>query len=261
MPHSPDPDRFLGRFLPAEKASHIYALCARGSPAPAVLSWGLVMMVRWTRALALAAGVLLGLSCAVPATAQVIVENRGGSGPTVATYAQGQSVTLPSGVAGLNNFSFNFYDSANNNGFASGRLFLLNTSYLGTPATLSSLTPGYIADTTAAGNLWTFSLPGQGLSSGQIFFYMDAPSGVSLKVASSSNYGGGNQYVANSASMNYGNQSARDLDFTIANAAAPSPGPVPGAGLISWLIAALTAAGVYGWTRLQKRREAEPTLA
>src|SRR5262245_58145137 len=95
---------------------------------------------------------------ATDANASTISMQLGSSEFGVARYF-GQGVTTPAGGP-WNNISFYFDSQVGAGGttpFAIGDLFLLNQTYAGTPAALSSSTPGFLAMSTGiSGGTWVF---------------------------------------------------------------------------------------------------------
>lgn len=131
-------------------------------------------------------GVLVALAIAGRASAATIVEVTGGT--DTSTFYPGQSVTTP-GSGPYDNLTFNWFNSLNAPA-AYGTLFLLSQTYTGTPAALNTFTPGYMAQATAAGNLYTFASGVTLQSSTQYFFFANGQgdiSGYSTNV-----YSGGN---------------------------------------------------------------------
>ena len=183
----------------------------------------------WLSAAAVIALATFGV--AAIARADTIATNTvGGFGTNNAAF--GQSVTTPGGGP-WTNIAFNFYDITVNR-YAIGSLYLLDHQYLGTLANLSSETR--LAVATASGGVWTFN-PSVTLQSGsQYWFYMGSTSGGTSVLWSSSTYSGGNKYAA-SAAGSYGSEATNDMAFTLSGSQA-SPGPVAGAGLLSYLIVA-----------------------
>ena len=163
----------------------------------------------------------------------------------------GQSVTTASGGNWGGSLSFNFIDDSSNP-YASGNLYLLSQAYSGTPANLSAATPGYLGVAAASGGFWTFNSRVL-QSSTQYFFYMDSAATGFLAVQSPGAYGGGSFYGAFDTNNNYGPGSS-DLDFTLTGTDV-NPGPLPGAGLPSYLV--LAFGGAAG---LRKRLRAKASL-
>ena len=112
-------------------------------------------------------------------------------------------------------------------------MFLLNQSYSGAAASLSSSTTGYIATGTASGGTWTFDPSVLLQGNTQYFFYMQSASGSLLKLDTADPYPGGTGYLDNGAG--YGSTPTADMAFTLSGAQA-APARVPGAGLLSYLI-------------------------
>jgi len=151
--------------------------------------------------------VMLGVATAAPI---VIQQNTTGAEATVLTgFSDGQSATTPTGGP-WNDIGFNFARclepsgtsclSTANPPFALGGLYLLTQIYDGTPAGLSTATPGFLARTTTiAGGVWTFDPRVTLNSSTQYFFYMDtAFNGPEVLFSSANPYAGGQYFEANS---------------------------------------------------------------
>jgi hypothetical protein len=153
-------------------------------------------------------------------------------------FILGQSVTTPGGGP-WNNITFNFYNSSG--AFATGNMYLLNQEYLGTPSALSSSTSGYLATGTATGGTaWVFD-PSVTLQANiQYYFYMSSTNGTYIKI--STDYADGNAYNATDTSSSYMYSVGSDVNFQLSGD--PAPAPLPGAGLLSYLVVgcgALTA--------------------
>jgi hypothetical protein len=110
--------------------------------------------------------ILQGLVFAVAvgsASAQVtIVQVNNQIGTSVVSVYWGESFTTPAGGP-WNNITFNFYatpavgSTPASSPTAAGTAFLLTQEYLGTPAALSSATPGFLAQSVSnAGGVYTF---------------------------------------------------------------------------------------------------------
>ena len=210
------------------------------------------MQNRWMGALALGFALLVGFGGQV--SAQVITENR--SGASASSSAAGQSVSFAGGGPYFN-FTFNFYrsNSAGGAAFANGDLLLLSQAYAGTTTNLSSSTPGYLASSTASNNLWLFNLPSGLQASTQYFFYMKSDPGVGLGISSANTYANGDRYSATTGGASTYAVGASDMNFTLAEAAAPVAAPPVGGGPIAWSIAALGLGGFGVWSQLRRRRD------
>ena len=206
---------------------------------------------------ALALGLAFLTGAGGQAAAQVIAESRGGASSSTSGIPVGQSVQFVSGGPYCD-FTFNFYRLPGQGGaaFANGDLYLLSGAYTDTPAALSSSTPGYLASSTASGNLWTFHLASGLQSNTPYYFYMSSNPGSALALNSGNPYPDGTRSFAFNPSNAYSASPASDMDFTLAQAAAPVPGPVPGAGLLSWLTAALAVGGLKVVSTLRRRQPA-----
>jgi hypothetical protein len=190
-----------------------------------------------------------GLLCAfaAPSQAATITSYTAGTN-TASTLYIGQSITTPIGDS-WDNLSFNFFSdtSGGTTPSAAGTLFLLSSEYLGTPSDLSSLTTGFIAQSTSiVGNKYFFD-PGVTILGGtQYFFYTNA-----LVLVSGSNvdqYIGGNAYIAPGAGSNYA-PFAGDANFQLEGTVAASTVPEPASMLL--VGTGLLGAGVWRWR--QKR--------
>jgi hypothetical protein len=143
----------------------------------------------------------------------------------------GQSVTT-TGTGPWTSISFNFYD-ASNNAYAAGNLYLLTQEYTGRAGSLSTATPGYVAQVAATGGTsWVFDPSVTLQPNTQYFFYMNSTPAASLAVDSAGGYAGGTEYSLNGTTFS---AASGDLDFTLSSAQA-SPGPIPGSGLLSYLL-------------------------
>ncbi len=138
-------------------------------------------------------------SAAAPTGAATLTEFIGGvssSGNFV-----GQSFTI-AGSGSFTNISFNFFttsaSSAVGNPAAAGTGFILSTAYTGTPAALSSATPGYLGSATASGGFYNFGNTVTLLGGAKYFFY----SNTAFNHTSSGldGYSGGNQFITPFAS-------------------------------------------------------------
>ena len=195
----------------------------------------------------------LGLLCSAPAArADTITEYCPGC--TGAGFgarfnsAEGQSVTTPTGV-GWGNIVFNFYNSSGGS-LAFGDIYLLDQPYSGLAADLSSSTAGYIASATASGGTSYVFDPSVALQPGtQYYFYTNASSGGTGVAEGPNSYAGGQGYTAfNFPPANY---SATGADFEFTLSGTPAPGPIPGTGLLSYLVA-----GLGGLISVRKRLRA-----
>jgi hypothetical protein len=133
------------------------------------------------------------------ARANTIAENTGG----LSSGAQGffgQSFTTVT-ISPESNIAFNFFsDVPATTPYALGTGFLLSMQYTGTPAGLSSSTPGFLGQASAAGGFYTFN-PSLILSPGtQYFFYENAfINGISF----GNGYAGGHAYSSGTGTDNF----------------------------------------------------------
>jgi hypothetical protein len=184
-----------------------------------------------------------------PCRADIIVENTAGISSGGAPFVWGQSVTTPTTGGPWSNITFNFYNSADNSPYAAGSLFLLNVAYTGKPSALSSSTTGYIATATASGGIWTFDSSVMLQPNFQYFFYMNSlASGVRPFISSTGTdvYAGGKiYYTGGGVNSNFVSNSTSDMNFTLSYTDT-NPGPIPGAGLLSYLLLGICCATAFG---------------
>ena len=87
----------------------------------------------------------------------------------------GTSFFTTSGSA-FSNLIFNLYsDSSSTTSYAVGTGFLLNQAYVGSPGSLNSGAPGYIASAVASGNVYTFNVSVSLQGNTEYWFYENAP--------------------------------------------------------------------------------------
>ena len=173
------------------------------------------------------------------ARADTIATNTSGGFGT-SNLAFGQSLTTPGGGP-WSSIAFNFYIFPAT-AYASGNLYLLDHQYLGTLANLSSETNLGIA--TASANVWTFNPSVTLQANTQYWLYMGSTSGATtLLWGSGDPVSGGNKYAA-SAAGSYGSEATNDMAFTLSGSQS-SPGPVPGVGLLSYLLLGFGGAAAY----------------
>lgn len=158
---------------------------------------------------------------AVPSQAATITSFTAGVAGASTLYI-GQSVTVPAGND-WTDLSFNFFSdtSGGTTPSAAGTLFLLSSEYLGTPAGLSPLTPGFVAQSTSiVGNVYFFDPAATVLGGTQYFLYANAP--VLVSGSNSGGYPGGSAYVAANAVSNFA-PFAGDANFLLSGTAVPEP--------------------------------------
>ena len=204
------------------------------------------------RPFAAAVVALATFGVAAIARADTIATNTSGGFGT-SNFAFGQSLTTPGGGP-WNSIAFNFYLFPATS-YASGNLYLLDHQYLGTLANLSSETNLGVA--TASANVWTFNPSVTLQANTQYWLYMGATSGTPLLWGSGDPVSGGNKYAA-SAAGSYGSETTNDMAFTLSGSQA-SPGPVPGVGLLSYLLLGFGGAAAYR-KRLRAWAQAITTL-
>jgi hypothetical protein len=183
----------------------------------------------------------------VSATPTIIQWTSGTAGIYEPVYF-GESFTTPSGGP-WNNITFNFYSTPAggpatpaSTPLAAGTAFLLTAEYLGTPAALSSSTPGYLAQSTSiSGGLYIFpsSLV---LSPGtKYWIYENAP-----MTASGGGTGGGSAgagYFAQTATSNFDPGDGGQVVNYNLSGGSMSVAPAPPTFLLT--VAGLLCVGLY----------------
>lgn len=170
--------------------------------------------------------------------ANTIAEYIGGTFQQTSTDFRGQSfTTTPAGA--FNNIMFNFFSNAPaTTPYAQGSAFLFSMPFSGGPADMSSTSPGFLGQATAAGGFWTFD-PNMTLLGGtQYYFYM---SGVSNFITSGPGYGGGSAYISDG--QPWDQNPGQSYNFRVTGI------PVPETGRTVWLLG-LGVFGLFGWRRL-----------
>lgn len=145
----------------------------------------------------------------------------------------GQSMTTPSGGP-WQSITFYMFDAVSHNGFGVGNLYVLSQSYAGQPAQLSAATPGFVGVTSTLGGGWVFGPSVILQPNTKYYFYMDTASPVPLVAGDS--FPGGELYSAASAVSGYSPDVSLDLDFFVTGNRVSNPAPIPGAGLLSYLL-------------------------
>lgn len=191
------------------------------------------MLVRWMRALALAAVVLFGWSgvaAAQSTTYNFMFTSAAGSGGGLITATGGAIQSVSDFI--INGSTYNLDTSGNNNFQRAGT----NPMFRQVDA------PAYFPYDFSNALFVSNGTDGYG--------FMEQNSAQDL-VFHVSNTGGSYNRLTGLALA----------DTETLGPAAPAPAPAPGGGLLSWLTAALVAASGYLWTHVRKRREAQPLLA
>jgi hypothetical protein len=174
-----------------------------------------------------------------------------GQGPS-GFYAQ--VLTTPNGGA-WDHLTFNYFsDSPATTPAAAGHVFLLTQSYTGTPAALSSGTPGFVAESMfASGGVWTFAPDVPINSNTEYFFYAD--SSLVPSVAASVVPGTGGIFLSMSSGSDF-SFDFNTLAFLLQGdplASTPVTSTIPEPSTLSLLAAGL---GLAAWWR---RRRAAAT--
>jgi hypothetical protein len=187
-------------------------------------------------------------SLAAIARADTIAQYVGGTYETVVVSGSylGQSVTTTGGGP-WNNITLNFYDSSTNNPYAIGNIYLLNQEYTGSPSGLSASTTGYLGEGTASGGVWVFDASTTLQPNTQYFFYQDGNTSFNTSIFFGTSYTGGTVYE-NSCSGDYCSTGGDSLNFTVSGSPTSAPAPIPGAGLLSYLLV-----GFGGLVRFRKK--------
>ena len=173
-----------------------------------------------------------------------------GSGVT----ALGQSITTPGGGP-WTNVAFNFYTTGLE-AHAVGTLYTLSQPYFGRATDLSNSTTGFLASAAANGTSYMFNSLLTLQPNQTYYFYMANYADSDLGAWSGSgvgDYAGGAGYYALDIS---GGTSYRatslDVLFTLSGDAAPNPGPMPGAGVLSYLVMGLGC--LFVWRKPMRAR-------
>ncbi len=201
--------------------------------------------------------VVMMVAAAANAQAAVIISQTDGNAPSDARPYFGQAVTTPTGGP-WNNIKFSFDNltgtgDANFGDYAAGDLFILTSSYLGTPAGLSNATPGFVAMSTGiSGGMWTFASTVV-LNPNTTYYFMmgdrPSPTTTSLYVKANSDPPGYAYSIGDN--NNYLSPTNNDLNYRLLGDVAPEP-----ASLIIWSMIGLCAGGaVY-----RRRRKAAWSL-
>ena len=160
----------------------------------------------------------LGSLITVAAMADTIAQYTAGTTSSGSPGYFGQSFTTPSSVGTWDDLSFSFFSDSGTTPVAAGNLFLLSSFTMAgdiIPDQLSSSTPGFIAESSAAsGGVYTFD-PSVTLQPGtQYFLFSNAP--VLAAGATSGNpYSGGNAFMSFSANSAFNGLGSSDFNFVL----------------------------------------------
>ena len=193
---------------------------------------------------------LLALALFPAARAAVLAEFTSGGFPATNNFSVfGQSFT-PVGAGSFTNIAFNFFsDVPATTPSAGGTAFLLSTVYAGTPAALTSGTPGFLGSATAASGFYNFD-SGVTLNAGtQYFLYTNAAFPVSG--SNTGGYSGGGVYIStNGAAFQLAIVGASGVDayFRVTGDAAGTSVPDSGATV------AMLGVALVGLATLRRHR-------
>jgi hypothetical protein len=162
--------------------------------------------------------------CPTLMRADTIAENTAGPGFQGNIGCWGQSFTTVAGTP-ESNIAFNFFSNVPaTTPYALGTGFLLSMQYLGTPANLSSATPGFLGQATASGGFYTFDSSLALSPNTQYFFYENAVI-PAFSITGGSIIAGGHLYLAGSANNDFFGASS-SVNFRVTG----SPAGVPDTG-------------------------------
>jgi len=201
--------------------------------------------------LALVAGGTLA-SSVQPVSAATITESTNVTGST--GFFPGQSVTTPGSGEPWNNITFNWFSNVSaTTPTAFGTLFLLNQSYAGTPASLSSAITGFLAQSQSiSGGQYIFDPTVVLQPNTQYFFYANQ-SGTVIG-ANFTTYLGGSAYGSFGLNSSFVNGPNSDASFRLSGTpvatAVPTPALLP--GLIGMGVAAFRKRRAEAQSALEK---------
>jgi hypothetical protein len=171
----------------------------------------------------------VSISCiCTPALSATIVGNSSGSNTLTAGYF-GQSFTTAAGNS-YDTLSFSWLRSDGTTKLADGNLFLLTQEYLSSPASLSSSTSGFVAQSTGISNNEYIFNPSVTIAPlTKYWVYMGSAAAISsVGLSNSDTFAGGNLYFQQgSASSNYSNFATGDTNFVLSSNAVTASTSVP----------------------------------
>jgi hypothetical protein len=154
--------------------------------------------------------------CALPAApASTIDENTAGPSTAPNTAFFGESFITPASSS-FDNIAFTFLTSGGAN-FATGTGFLLSSEYLGTPAALSSSTTGFLGQTNASGNFYTFA-GNITLAPSTTYYFYENVAIAGGTIFGGNGYPGHQFYYTEASNSNFGGQGA-PLNFRVTGTA------------------------------------------
>jgi hypothetical protein len=164
----------------------------------------------------------------------------------------GQSFTTLTGSS-WSGIAFNFYSfpgtSPTSTPQAAGTAFLLSSSYSGTPAALSSSTPGFVGSATGSGGFYTFGSTVTLAGGTTYFLYMGDSVGLSSSIYGAGSPASGAALTSSSTVGGYITL-AGSYNFTVTSTTAvPEPSILAMTGAV-----ALLCGGRLGMVRWTKRR-------
>jgi len=166
----------------------------------------------------------------------IVLATDGTSSVSASGKGRGQSFTTPNNGVSYDNLVFNFFEYPSGTADAWGILYLLSSPYAGSPAGLSTSTPGFIDDATASGGYFDFSPSTTLLTDTEYYFYDNLANTDDIEAGSA--YLGGVRYTAQTLGDDFGPLTDSfnfELDGT-STSATPEPGTfllmVPGLGLL-----------------------------
>jgi hypothetical protein len=176
------------------------------------------------------------IASAPEASADIVASFTSGTALNDAAAFVGQSFTTTNLVPETN-ITFNFFsDVPPTTPEAVGTGFLLSQEYLGTPAALSSSTPGFLAQAAASGGEYSFGSAATLLPGTQYFLYENVhiPSG---SISGGATYSGGQLYATTSSSSDFAGEGLSTTNFLVQGSPATAV-PEPSQYVVLGVIAA-----------------------